>query len=324
MSRTIRVGIPSLVGESLLKGFPEGVEIVRIDPDGTGPVEVEFLLAPWAQKHAEQVLPRARGVQVVQSFSAGVEGLLPLLPHGVTFCNAQGLHNGPTAEWAVTAILASLKQLPWYAGLQREGRWVTRDEAAAHFNAIYRTDERSELPVLIEELAGKTVLIVGHGAIGRAIETRLAPFEPNILRIARSAREGVSPVSALPTLLPQADVVVLIIPLTPETRGLIDAAALARMKQGALLVNAARGAVVDTDALVSALYESRIRAALDVTDPEPLPPGHALWQAPGLLLTPHVAGSSPVFLKRVMDFTRAQVARYAEGQPLQNIIVGAY
>jgi phosphoglycerate dehydrogenase-like enzyme len=260
----------------------------------------------------------------VQSFGAGIEGLLPLIPKGAILCNARNLHNVPTAEWTVTAILASLKFLPMYARLQSAARWVRRADADANYRSIYGDRSGSTLPVLCEELSGKTVLIVGYGAIGQAIEERLVAFEPVILRVARSAREGVSPVSDLPTLLPQADVVVLITPLTPDTHHLIDAPAIALMKQGALLVNAARGGVVDTDALVSALEQKRIRAALDVTDPEPLPEDHPLWRAPGLLLTPHVAGSSPVYLQRVVGFASEQLGRYMRGEPLLNVIESSY
>ncbi len=323
-ARRMRVGVPSFVHQTLLEGFPPEVDVVLVDPDGTEPVEVEFLLAPWSQKHVNGVLPRLRGAKVVQSFGAGIEGLLPLMPAGATLCNARNLHNVPTAEWAVTAILASLKFLPFYTGLQREGRWISATAADENYAGIYGEADPGALPILCEELAGKTVLIVGYGAIGKAIEERLVAFEPKIVRVARSAKEGVSSVADLPELLPHADVVVLITPLTPETRHLIDAAAIARMKRGALLVNAARGGVVDTDALIAALEERRIRAALDVTDPEPLPAGHPLWRAPGLLITPHVAGSSPVYLKRVVGFAQAQVGRYLSGEQLLNVITSAY
>ena len=323
MARTIRVGVPSFLNDELLQQF-SGSDVIRVDPESTGEIEVEFLLAPWVQAQVNAVLPRLRGTKVVQSFGAGIEGLLPLMPAGAILCNARNLHNVPTAEWAVTAILASYKFLPLYSNLQREARWVTGEDAVAHYRGIYNAPSPSPLPILVEELAGKTVLIVGYGAIGEAIEQRLVAFGTTILRVARRAREGVSPVSELPDLLAQADVVVLITPLTPETRHLIDAAAMARMKQGALLVNAARGGVVDTDALVAALTRRQIRAALDVTDPEPLPEGHPLWHAPGLLLTPHVAGSSPAYLGRVVRFAAEQVGRYLREESLLNVIEDTY
>jgi phosphoglycerate dehydrogenase-like enzyme len=176
----------------------------------------------------------------------------------------------------------------------------------------------------VEEAEGKIVLIVGYGSIGAAVETRLLPFGCKILRVARSARDGVNPVSSLDDLLPQADIVILTAALTSETRGLIDAARIASMKRGALLVNAARGAVVETDALVEALTRGRIRAALDVTDPEPLPPEHPLWRAPNLLITPHVATDTPRFSARAFAFAAEQAQRFARGQPLMNIIQGEY
>ena len=330
MARTVRVGVPRFISEGRLEGFPEQAELVRMSHEESGEIEVEVALAPWSPAQARQILPRLRGLQVLQSFGAGIEWLLPMVPPGATLCNAQGLHDAPTAEWALGAILASLKYMPWYGELQREGRWVTADDADANYAGIHASfaphasSERVETPVLVEELYGKTVLIVGYGTIGKAIEARLLPFEPQILRVARTGREGVSPVSELPALLPRADIVVLITPMTPDTHHLIDQAALARMKRGALLVNAARGGVVDTNALVAALEAHKIRAALDVTDPEPLPAGHPLWRAPGLLLTPHVAGSSEAYLGRVVRFFREQLERYLRDEPLKNVIRGAY
>src|SRR5262249_23932644 len=159
-------------------------------------------------------------------------------------------HNVATSEWTVSAILAVTKFLPFYFDLQRAGRWVTREAAEDNYRSIYKTDKHSYPPALIEELAGKTVMIVGYGSIGKSIEDRLLPFGVNFIRVARTAKPGVEPVVRLADLLPAADVVVLIVPLTPETRHLIDASAIALMRQGALLVNAARGPVVKTDALV--------------------------------------------------------------------------
>ena len=169
------------------------------------------------------------------------------------------------------------------------------------------------------------MLIVGYGAIGKAIEARLLPFEPaRVLRVARTPREGVFSVGELHQLLPEAEIVVLITPLTPETHHLIGAPEFARMRRGTLLVNAARGGVIDTDALVQALETRHIRAALDVTDPEPLPSNHPLWRAPGLLLTPHIAGSTPAFLDRVFRFIGRQVERLSRGEEPENIIRGSY
>jgi phosphoglycerate dehydrogenase-like enzyme len=168
------------------------------------------------------------------------------------------------------------------------------------------------------------VLIVGYGSIGGAVERRLAGFEVTVQRVARSEREGVTPVSRLPGLLPGADVVVVLAPVTGETIGMVDAGFLARMKDGALLVNAARGSLVVTDALVGELRRGRLRAALDVVDPEPLDPDHPLWGLPNVLITPHVAGSTAVSAARVLEFLRAQALRFTEGKPLANVVEGTY
>ena len=168
------------------------------------------------------------------------------------------------------------------------------------------------------------MLIVGYGQIGEAIEARVLPFEAEVTRVARSARDGVHAIGELPDLLPHADVVVLIVPGTDETTGLFDAAMLARIKDGALLVNVSRGAVVDTDALLAELESGRIRAALDVVDPEPLPADHPLWRAPNLLLVPHVGGASSAMEPRAHELVREQLHRFAAGEPLANVMTGDY
>ncbi len=178
---------------------------------------------------------------------------------------------------------------------------------------------------MLEELTGKKVLLVGYGAIGKEIERFLAPFNVDLFRVARSARaaQQVHAVAELDSLIPRADIIVLILPSTAESRHLIDARRLALMRQGTLLVNAARGPIVDTDALVEALNAGRIRAAIDVTDPEPLPEGHPLWKCPNLLLTPHVAGSSPRFAPRAIQTAADELRRYIDGEPLRNVVKAA-
>jgi phosphoglycerate dehydrogenase-like enzyme len=253
-----------------------------------------------------------------------VDWLIELLPPDLVLCDAQGLHNIPTAEWAVTAILAALKHLPFYFDLQRDCDWSRRREADDRYRAMF-PDTPDSVPLsLQEELYGKRVMIVGYGSIGRAIEERLSPFGVDITRIARTARDGVEGIGRLPDLLPGADIVVLIVPLTPDTAGMIGEREFAAMKQGALLVNAARGPVVKTDALLETLESGRIRAVLDVTDPEPLPVDHPLWKAPNLIITPHVAATTPAFLPRAMEFLSGQLERYLKGEPLINIVTGHY
>lgn len=320
----VRAGLPDWIDSDLLRDWPEDVRLIRIPDHPTAETAIDFWIPPLSPKAAVEVFSKLDGVKVVQSLLAGVDWLLPIVPPGVEVCDGQGLHNVATAEWVVAAILASLKYFPFYAGLQAAGSWSRRIEVNQAYRKLHGIERQFRPPVLVEELAGKTVLIVGYGSIGRSIEERLLPFQVNVVRVARGAREGVEPVSELRSLLPAADVVVLIVPLTAETTHMMGADELGLMKRGALLVNAARGPVVDTAALVDALGSGRIRAALDVTDPEPLPEGHPLWSAPNLLLTPHVAGSSPLFLVRGMAFAAAQLRRFIAGEPLLNVVTGEY
>lgn len=324
----LNVGLSEAVDPELRGCLPKGIELVLIPSHPETPLDVEFWIAPPLSAAAERAWPFLRGVRVVQSTLAGIDALRKLLPSDVILCDGRGVHTISTAEWVATAILASLKYLPFYDELRRVHSWPRRREAEEHFRALHPTNKVFYPHVLIEELHAQRVLIVGYGSIGEAIEERLKPFGVEIVRVARRARPNVAaPVHAiteLPALLPSADVVVLIVPSTPETTGMIGARQLGAMKQGALLVNAARGPVVDTDALVAALSSGRIRAAVDVTDPEPLPEDHPLWEAPNLFLTPHVAASTPQFMVRAMQLAAAQVVRYLRGEPLENVVTGEY
>ncbi|KRF17205.1 dihydrofolate reductase [Nocardioides sp. Soil797] len=271
-------------------------------PDWAG--DVEFYVPPY-MKWADQprVLAGLPSLKVVNTLSAGVDAIRDHIPEGVQLCNGRGIHNASTAELAVTLVLASLRGIPGFVRAQDRGTWQQ---------------------TVTESLADKTVMIVGHGSIGQAIEERLSGFECEVVRVARTAREGVHTLSEIDELLPHADVVILIVPLTDETRGLVDEGFLGRMKDGALLVNMARGPVVDTDALVAALHTGRISAALDVTDPEPLPESHPLWDSPNLLVVPHVGGASSAMWPRAHRVIREQLERYAAGEPLANVMSGAY
>jgi len=320
----VKVGVPWWIDPEWFSRFPAGIEIERIEAAPQREIEVEFWIAPVSPKEAAQALPHLHGLRVVQSLYAGVDWLLKMLPPGLVLCDAQGLHNIPTAEWTVAAILAALKHFPFYFDLQRAGDWRRRRETDERYRALFPDAPQSLPPVLQEELYGKRVMIVGYGSIGQSIEERLVPFGVEIVRVARSGRDGVESIAHLLDLLPAADIVVLIVPLTPETTGMIGERELAAMKQGALLVNAARGPVVETDALIAALRSGHIRAVADVTDPEPLPEGHPLWTAPNLFITPHVAASSDRFLPRAIDFAAGQLNSYLKGEPLKNIVTGHY
>ncbi len=320
----VRVGVPADVDEKLLGLFPAGSEVVRVDSDGSGELPLDVWIPPLYPKQVEAVAKRVRGVKLVQSLWAGVDVLLPYVPQGATLCDGRGVHDISVAEYVVAVVLGMLKYLPYYVRMQEKGQWKLRFGAEKLYLEAHPGEGPQVPPVLLEELTGKTVLIVGYGAIGESVEARLAPFGVQFLRVARHRREGVEPIEELDALLPKADVVILLVPLTEATRGLFDRGRLAKMKHAALLVNVARGPVVDTDALVEALEAGRIRAVVDVTDPEPLPDGHPLWSAPNVLITPHIGGSSPHFMERAIRLAASQVRRFMAGDPLQNVVHEGY
>jgi len=315
--------VEACIDAALLSGF-QGLELVRIPAEPVQDVAVDFWIASLSPDTSRRPWPYLKGVRAVQGLWAGVDALKPLIGANVTLCNARAVHDAPTAEWAVAAILAMQKYLPFYIDLQRRADWFGKNKAEDIYLLSQGALRNPDCPVLVEEICEKTVLIVGYGSIGQAVETRLAPFGCKFLRVARSARPQVAPVASLDTLLPEADIVVLTTPLTSQTRALMDAGRIAKMKGGALLVNAGRGAVVETDAMVAALMEGRIRAAVDVTDPEPLPPDHPIWRAPNLLITPHIATDTPRFMGRAFAFAAGQAQRFAKGEPLLNIVQGEY
>jgi phosphoglycerate dehydrogenase-like enzyme len=298
------------VPDSPLRGemgpLPEGVELVSEPaPD------VELLvLAQQFGNDVPALFKKVPGLKVVQAFSAGVDWLLPLIPPGVVLCSAVGVHDASVSEWVVAAILAMRRRLPEFGEMQRRGEW-NREIA----------DSQANDPV--DDLEGKTVLVVGYGSIGAALALRLAPFGARVVGVAQHARPGVEPAAALPRLLPGADVVVDLLPLKPDTEHFVDSKFLAQMKPGALFVNAGRGRTVDTNALLDALTSGRIRAALDVTDPEPLPPDHPLWRASNALITPHIAGDVAREEGRAYRFAGEQIRRYIRGEPLLGVQSGS-
>ena len=326
----IRIGYPATLALELFRDFPAGIELIpvsdKLDRDVEHEVEHCIEIDVWIPDpyptRAIRAWPRLRGVKLIISMLAGTEWIPPIAGPHVTICNAQGAHNVATAEWVVGAILASLKYFPVYFDVQRSGVWKRRFDAAAHYTAITGDATPLHPPAMLEELAGKRVLLVGYGEIGKEIERMLDPFHVGLTRIARSYRmkPTVHAAAELDQLIPSAEIIVLIVPATDETRGLIGATQFALMRQGALVVNAARGPVVDTDALVAALQAGKVRAAIDVTDPEPLPEGHPLWSCPNLLMTPHVAASSPQFARNALRVAAEELRRYINGEPLRNVV----
>ena len=321
----LRVGYPATLPFELFRDFPKGIELIPVSDKMDRDVEIDVWIPDPYSTRAIRAWPRLRGVKLVLAMMAGTEWVPETVGPHVTICNAHGAHNISTAEWTVAAILTMLKYFSLYLDIQRAGAWRRRIEASSHYAKITGDTSTVYPPVLQEELTGKTVLLVGYGAIGKEIERMMTPFNVKMLRVARNARTApeVHAVSELERLLPEAEVVVLILPSTAETKGLIGRSQLALMRQGTLLVNSARGPIVDTDALVEALNSGRIRAAIDVTDPEPLPVGHPLWSCPNLLITPHIAGSSPQFAPRALRTAADELRRYMKGEPLKNVVQAA-
>jgi phosphoglycerate dehydrogenase-like enzyme len=274
---------------------PPGVEVVE------EPVpEVEFVVPRWDSMPVLDELP---GLRVVQVLSAGVDWITDLVPDGVTLCSARGTRDRAMAEWIAAAILAEVKHARPFAIAQGRREWR---------------------PMTLHDAAGLRILVVGFGSIGHAVQQMLAAFECEIVGVARRARDGVHGVDELPELLGEFDVVVNLLPLTEQTEGFFGARELGLMREDALYVNAGRGATTDTDALVAALQAQRIRAVLDVVDPEPLPSEHPLWTAPNVMISPHSAGDTPAADRAAWTLAAKQLRRYAAGEPLENVVRDGY
>ncbi|MDF9716751.1 MULTISPECIES: 2-hydroxyacid dehydrogenase [unclassified Nocardioides] len=286
--------------EEVVGPLPDGLTYARFDgehePDGID--EVEFYVPPYFGKADPAIVTRMPALRVVQAPSAGVDHLLGVVPEGVALCRAAGVHDPGTAELAVALLLAAQRDLPRWFAQQQRGEWSQANDGPS--------------------VADRRVLIVGYGSIGEAIHRRLEGFECEVVPVATKARTGphgpVHGVDELPTLLPTADVVIVVTPLTDATRGLVDADFLAALPDGALLVNVGRGKVVDTEALLAELSTGRLRAALDVVDPEPLPADHPLWSAPGTIITPHVAGGTTAMRPRLFAIIAENLRRHVAGE----------
>lgn len=302
----IRVTVP---GTTLLEAIgrpPEGVEVHVWDLEGAPPVagRLDVVVPPYMG--GTEYFPSLRGIDVglIQSQSIGFDGVAEILPPGQLFANAATVHEASTAELTLGLILAAQRGIPQAVRSGDAGRWEPRRSAS---------------------LADRRVLMIGAGGVGRAIAARLAPFEVELTTVARTARgegaERVHALSELPALLPDAEILILAVPLDPATEGLADAAMLAALPDGALVVNIARGPVMDTDAAVAEL--GRLRFALDVTDPEPLPAGHPLWGREDVLITPHVGGASTAMMPRMAALVRRQAEHALRGENFENIVLGA-
>ena len=263
--------------------------------------EVTFYVPTYmGGRPALELTKKMPNLNVLQVPNAGYDDALEFLRPGITLCNGRGIHDDSTAELAVGLTIASLRGFATFVRDQDKGEWVNKN---------------------YDSINDRKIGIVGFGSIGSTIARMLSGFSVEIVAFTQSGRDNTIAITDLDKHLPSLDVVILILPLTKESKHLFDARRLALMKDGALLVNVARGPIVDTDALVKELNSGRITAGLDVTDPEPLPKGHPLWSAKGVLISPHVGGNSSAFEKRARRLIESQLNLLAQGKPLNNVIV---
>jgi phosphoglycerate dehydrogenase-like enzyme len=300
----VRVLIPLEVGLPLLGTLAPGVSVQVWDGHGEPPgggAEVDLWVPPFAPLDYAARLQRLPDLRVVHLLTAGHEHVRPAISGNLTLCNAGRIHDDAVAEWALAALLAVVRCLPAHLQAQAQG-----------------TVRQFESDTLI----GRTVLLLGHGGIGQAIERRLAGFDVDVIRVASRSRDGVHGPDDLPDLLSRAEVVTLAVPLTAETRGMVDAEFLARLPDGAVIVNAARGAIVDQAALTAELTSGRLRAAVDVASPDPLSPEDPLRGLPNFLYTPHVAAATRLIFPRIFGLIGDQIRRRWSGEALRNVVAG--
>jgi phosphoglycerate dehydrogenase-like enzyme len=295
------------VGIKLL-GQVDGLDVVPYDPDrpdlAADQQRAEILIPPYRSSHRPiRLLTQLPNLRMVQLLSAGADEWSGDVPADITLATARGAHAGPVSEWVLSAILAQYRQWPALVRFQDAKTWAHRK-----FDAL--------------TLAGQRALIIGAGAIGTAVADKLQAFGTASTLVGRTARAGVHGSDEIPGLVGDHDIVVITAPLTPDTRGLVDEAFLSAMPDGALLVNAARGAIVDTEALVKQLQAGRLRAALDVTDPEPLPDDHPLWTCPGVIISPHSARTVPGTNALCYTVAAEQIGAFLAGQTPTNVATG--
>jgi phosphoglycerate dehydrogenase-like enzyme len=300
----VRVWLGRADAPELMGGLPAGVEVDTWDGASPPPKSLratEFYVVPFLPREdiVLEVLPRLPRLRVVQVPVAGYEDVIGRIPAGVTLCNARGVHAGTTAEWVVGAIIVMIREFPEFVREQASG--VVRHRQS-------------------QALLGKRVAIIGYGSVGESVERRLLGFDVEIVRVARRARDGVLPAGSVLEVLPDADVVVILAPATAETRHMVDAEFLAAMKDGSLLVNASRGSLIDQEALEAEVRRGRLRAALDVGEPDPLPGDHPLLHLPGIFYTPHQAGHTLLDVPMAYAFIGEQLRRFVAGRPLRNVV----
>ena len=302
---TLLVTVPSADLAESLRPLPDGVRVEVWDAGDPPAERIDLVVVPYMNMGA--FLRRLADVEVglVQSQTIGYDGMKDLLPAGLRLANATTVHETSTAELAVALTLAVQRHIDEFAVDGRRGTWA---------------------PVEVESLADRRVLVLGYGGVGKAIAARLAPFEVELVPVASRARDEdgvhVHGIDELADLLPTVDIVVASLPGGEKTTGLIGDSELSALPDGALVVNVGRGTLIDTDALVAHAKAGRIRAALDVTDPEPLPEDHPLWGLPGVLISPHVGGATSAMHPRVVALIRRQIDHLLAGEEPENIVIG--
>jgi phosphoglycerate dehydrogenase-like enzyme len=297
---TLRTALAATPG-----GVPEGAEVVVWDLRSSPPAQhLDIVVPPYMGAAARLGALAGLDVRLVQSQSIGYDDVPAALPPGHVFANAASVHETSTAELAVGLAIAAQRGIPDFVRAAAEGRWAPARHAS---------------------LADRRVLLLGYGGVGQAIEARLAPFEVVLTRVASHARDDehgrIHGIDELPALLPEAEIVIVGVPLTDATTGLVDAAFLAALPDGALVVNVARGPVADTEAILAEAASGRLRFALDVTDPEPLPEGHALFALPNVLISPHVGGATSAMIPRMARLLRDQIERMLRGDEPRNVVL---
>jgi phosphoglycerate dehydrogenase-like enzyme len=285
--------------------IPQGMKLMQSDgfiPSALQLADIEFYVPSYmGDIKTLEVIAEMKNLKIVHYSQSGYDDILPHIPHNVILCNASGLHDVSTSELAIGLAIASRRGFTQFIDNQRKGLW-----------------HRQTKPTLADSHVG----IVGYGHIGKRITLLLEKFETKVTPFSRSGNDGAVKISEFDNFLPDLDVIILILPLTHESKHFINADRIKKMKDGATLINVARGAIVDTNALIAELNTGRITAGLDVTDPEPLPEGHPLWSAPNLIITPHVGGDSAAFDPRARKMVEEQLERLAQSKPLLNQITG--
>lgn len=308
MKQNTVVTFPSIELLDAVGPLPEGLETAiwdfDSDPVGASLEDVQIAVFPYMANFSQlAAVTKAPNLKLVQTQTTGFDGIRELVGPKVSVATAHGVHAASTAELAIGLAIASLRGI---------GESV-RDQGNALWN-----------PRRWPGLADRKVAIVGVGGIGEEIRKRLDPFEVELSRFGTRARTDehgeIFAIDELESRAKDIEVLILIVPHNESTHHLVDARLLAALPNDAVVVNVARGPVVDTDALVAELASGRLRCASDVFDPEPLPADHPIWQLPNALIVPHNGGNTEAFLPRMTALLKRQVVAWAENRDSENLV----